>query len=107
MHSHIEPGATAVISGASGIHDATEEEAAFLRGLGLPVRGLATALGHSIEPSFPAGLAVAAMALDHAHLFPPLEDSPMEVPMDGVLRHVVVTSWGHWRGESMAVVEPA
>jgi len=107
MRRHVEPGATAVISCASGVHDATEEEAAFLRGLGLPVRGLATALGHSMEPSFPAGLAVAAMALNHARLFPPLEDSPMEAPMDGALRHVVVTSWGHWRGEAMAVIEPA
>jgi 3-oxoacyl-[acyl-carrier-protein] synthase II len=107
MRRHIDPAASAVISGASGIHDATEEEAAFLRGLGLPVRGLATALGHSIEPSFPAGLAVAAMAINHARLFPPLEDSPMEAPMDGALRSVVVTSWGHWRGEAMAVVEPA
>ena len=107
MRRHIEPGATAVISGATGIHAATEEEAAFLRGLGLPVRGLATALGLCLEPSFPASLAVAAMAINHARLFPPLEDSPMEAPMDGALRHVVVTSWGHWRGEAMAIVEPA
>ncbi len=107
MRGHIEQGASAVISGASGVHAATEEEAAFLRCLGLPVRGIATALGHSLEPSFPASLAVAAMAIKHSRLFPPLEDSPMEAPMDGELRRVLATSWGHWRGEAMAVVEAA
>jgi hypothetical protein len=38
-------------------------------------------------------------------LFPPLEAS--EQAMTGELRQVLVTSWGHWRGESMAVVEVA
>ena len=33
----------------------------------------ATAFGHSLEPSFPANLALAAMALSRQRLFAPLE----------------------------------
>jgi 3-oxoacyl-[acyl-carrier-protein] synthase II len=94
-----------VISGASGSAVPTQEEAAFLRALGLPVRAPATALGHSMEPSFPACLALAAEAVRHGALFPPLD--PHEAPMDGKLQQALVTSWGHWRGEATALLVPA
>jgi 3-oxoacyl-[acyl-carrier-protein] synthase II len=105
MRDHLKPGHAATISGASGVAIPTVEEAEFLRGLRLPVRGTATALGHSLEPSFPANLALAAMALSRGRLFAPLE--PDEATMDSELRQVLVTSWGHWRGETLAVVEAA
>jgi 3-oxoacyl-[acyl-carrier-protein] synthase II len=93
---------SAVISGASGIAAPTQEERAFLASLGLPVRSSATALGHGMEPSFPANMALAGIALRHGRLFGPLE--PGEAEMDGALRRVLVTGWGHWRGEAMALV---
>jgi 3-oxoacyl-[acyl-carrier-protein] synthase II len=96
---------TAVISGASGVAAATAEEATFLHGLGLPVRGVATALGHSMETAFPASLALAAMAVARGTLFGPLD--PVEAAMPGSLRQALVTSWGLWRGEATAVVGPA
>src|SRR5579872_2623935 len=105
MRHHLAPEHAAVISGASGVAAATQEEAAFLQSVRLPVRGSATALGHSLEPSFPANLALAAMALSRRQLFMPLE--AIEQPMTAELRQVLVTSWGHWRGEAMAVVEAA
>ncbi len=105
MRDHLQPGHAAIVSGASGVAAATVEEAEFLRGLRLPVRGTATALGHSLEPSFPANLALAAVALSRGQLFAPLE--PDEATMEGELREVLVTSWGHWRGETLAVVEAA
>jgi 3-oxoacyl-[acyl-carrier-protein] synthase II len=107
MRRHIDPAHAAVISGASGVPAATAEEAEFLNGLGLPVRGAATAFGHSLEPSFLANLALAAMALSRGRLFAPLETAALEAPMAAELRQVLVTSWGHWRGESLAVVEVA
>jgi 3-oxoacyl-[acyl-carrier-protein] synthase II len=94
--------ATAVISGASGARAATTEEASFLAEQGFPVRATATALGHSMEPSFPANLALAALALRQGRLFGPLEAA--EAPMDRRLRQVVVTGWGHWRGEAMGLL---
>ncbi len=103
--AHYNPAAAAVISGASGVAEPTQEESAFLADLGLPVRATATALGHSLEPSFPASLAIAALAVQHGSLFPPLEAA--EQPMTGTLRQALVTSWGHWRGESLAMVTAA
>jgi 3-oxoacyl-[acyl-carrier-protein] synthase II len=100
-----DPAATAVISGASGVSAATTEEQAFLSGLGLPVRAAATAFGHSLEPSFPASLALAAMAVSRGRLFAPLE--PNEATMSAPLRQALVTSWGHWRGEALALVTAA
>jgi 3-oxoacyl-[acyl-carrier-protein] synthase II len=95
----------AVISGASGAAAPTAEEAVFLCNLGLPVRAAGTALGHSLEAAFPASLALAAMAIAHGRLFPPLESA--EAPMPGELHQALVTSWGAWRGEAMALVDQA
>jgi 3-oxoacyl-[acyl-carrier-protein] synthase II len=95
----------AVISGASGAAAATVEERAFLGGLGLPVRATATALGHSIEPAFVASLSLAALSVRHGTLFPPLEAA--EKPMAEPLKQALVTGWGHWRGEALALVEAA
>ena len=105
MAGHFDPDGLAVISGASGAPGATTEEAAFLAGVGVPVRAVATALGHSLEPSFPASLALAALAVKNGALFPPLEAA--EQPMTAPLKQALVTSWGHWRGESMALVTAA
>ena len=105
MRGMLDPAHAAVISAASGAASATTEERAFLDGLDLPVRATATALGHGIEPSFPAALALAAMAVKDQRLFPPLEDT--ERPMAGVLRQVLVSGWGHARGEALALVSAA
>ena len=101
----LDRNATAVISGASGAHAATVEEQSFLAELGLPMRATATAFGHTLEPSFPANLALATACLRHGRLFAPLD--PAEAVMDSPLRRVLVTSWGQWRGESMATVTAA
>ena len=104
MKAHLPAGASAVISASAGVAPGTAEEAEFLAGLGLPVRGVATALGHSIEPAFPAALALAALALQRGELFAPLEDHTLETPMSAPLKAALVTGWGHWRGEAMAVL---
>jgi 3-oxoacyl-[acyl-carrier-protein] synthase II len=102
MAAHFNPAGAAVISGASGAAAPTTEERAFLAELGIPVRASATALGHSLEPSFPASLALAALAVRHGVLFPPMEAA--EQAMTAPLKQALVTSWGHWRGESLALV---
>jgi 3-oxoacyl-[acyl-carrier-protein] synthase II len=97
--------ASAVISGACGALALTQEERSVLDGLGLPVRAAATALGSSVEPSFPAAVALAAMSLARGRLFPPLE--PAEAPFDGMPAGLFVTSTGLWRGEATALLTPA
>ncbi len=97
-------GANAVISGCCGAPGVAAEELAFLTGLGLPFRASATAFGNSVEPAFPAAVALAAMSLDRGTLFPPLE--PAEAAFEGKLAGVFVTSWGLWRGEATALLTP-
>jgi 3-oxoacyl-[acyl-carrier-protein] synthase II len=58
-----------------------------------------------MEPSFVANIALAAIAVSRGKLFPPTEAA--EQPMDGPLNDVLVTSWGHWRGEALAHVTAA
>jgi 3-oxoacyl-[acyl-carrier-protein] synthase II len=103
--AELDRGAAVVLSGASGAPVPTAEERAWLHGLDLPVRAVATALGHSLEPAFPTTLALAAMAVARGRLFAPLE--PDENPMAGPLRQALVTGWGHWRGEALALVTQA
>ena len=101
----LNPVGAAILSGATGVAAPTQEELAFLDTLGLPIRATATALGHSMEPSFIANIALAADALSRAALFAPLE--PAEAAMTTALHQVLVTAWGHWRGEGMALVTRA
>ncbi len=102
MRGLLDPPRAAVISGASGVLPATTEERAFLDGLGLPTRAVASALGHAIEPAFFGAIALASLALADGRLFPPLE--PAEQAMNGELRQALVTGWGHWRGEALALI---
>ena len=76
-----------------------------LERLGLPVRATGSAIGHGMEPSFLANLAIAAGAVARGRLFAPLE--PAEAAMEGPLAQALVTGWGHWRGESIALVAAA
>jgi len=106
IKDRLRSGHTAVISGASGAQPATREERAFLSAHGdLAVRATGSYLGHGLEPQFPMNLALAAVALGHASLFPPCDATGLERPMSGELRQIVVTSVGHWRGEGLALVE--
>lgn len=102
MRGLFDQPSAAVISAASGAAPATTEEAEFLHRLDIPVRAVATAVGHSIEASFPAALAIAALAVGDGRLFPPLEAA--EATMPHSLRQALVTGWGHWRGEALALV---
>jgi 3-oxoacyl-[acyl-carrier-protein] synthase II len=97
--------AGAVVSGATGSTAATAEERGFLDRLGLPVRAANTAFGNSVEPSFPAAVALAAMSIARGKLFPPLE--PAERPCEGPPSGIFVTGWGIWRGEATALIVPA
>lgn len=102
MRAHLDLRHAAVLSAASGVAPASAEELGFLESLELPVRAIATAWGHSLEPSFPAAVGLGAIAVQRGALFPPLEAD--EVAMGAPLRQVLVSGWGHWRGEAMALV---
>ncbi|MDO9709512.1 beta-ketoacyl-ACP synthase [Paracraurococcus lichenis] len=84
----------AVLSGATGAAVPTTAEDAFLAGLRDrgpaqgPVRQTADLIGYTIEAAFPANLALAALAVQAG-----------EAPQ------ALVTGFGAWRGEALALVE--
>lgn len=106
LKDKVKPGEAAVLSGATGAEPATDEERSFLKAHGdLAVRATGSYLGHGFEPQFPMNIALAAVALGHGSLFPPCDSTGLERPMSGPLSQVLVTGVGHWRGESLALVE--
>jgi 3-oxoacyl-[acyl-carrier-protein] synthase II len=106
ISDRLQPGQTAIISGASGAAPATAEERAFLaEHPDVAVRATGTYLGHALEPQFPMNVALAAIAVSHGSLYPPADDSGTERPMQGPMTQAVVISVGHWRGEGLALIE--
>ena len=102
----VRPESAAIISGATGLEPVTTEERAFLaRHSDLAVRATGSHLGHGLEPQFPANIALATISLQRGQLFPTSDPTGFERPMDAQLRQVVVTSIGHRRSESLALVE--
>ncbi|HEY8610577.1 MAG TPA: beta-ketoacyl-ACP synthase [Roseomonas sp.] len=98
-------GVDAVISGASGTPAAWAEEEAFLRGLGAPVRRPANLIGHGVEGSFPAHVALAALALSRGGFYAamdPADGDEVAAPF-----RILVTGFGQWRGEALAALSRA
>jgi 3-oxoacyl-[acyl-carrier-protein] synthase II len=105
-------GNLAVLSGASGAEPATAEELQFLAGLqrlGLNpvVRAWGSALGHALEAHFIAGLALAALTVSKGSFYPPFDPTETAAPSGMSINQVLVTAFGHWRGEAMAFVQSA
>jgi 3-oxoacyl-[acyl-carrier-protein] synthase II len=96
---------TILFSGASGLADLTQREKATLaeRFPGMPVRGFAGSIGHSLEAQFPAGLALAALAIDSGAIVPAF-DAAHETAQGSAARHAIVTTVGYVRGEGLAVL---
>jgi len=89
-----KPAAPRVLSGATGVEPATSEELALADKLGgAPAWIYGDAIGHGVEAHFPAGVALAAIALD-ARAKTGAKGAP-----------IVVTGTGHWRGEGLAIIE--
>jgi 3-oxoacyl-[acyl-carrier-protein] synthase II len=102
----LEPDGAAIISGASGAAPATAAERQFLSTHPeLPVRATATLIGHGIEAQMVMNVALAAVAVNRARVFPPCGGASFERPMEHPLKQAVVTGVGHWRGEGLALVE--
>ena len=91
----LSKGDLAVLSGASGTQKATAGELAFLetlatQGYDTAVRAYGSVIGHSVEAHFPAGLALAALALSNGSFYQPFDNSGTEKPLSESHRHA---SW--------------
>jgi 3-oxoacyl-[acyl-carrier-protein] synthase II len=105
-------GQIGLLSGACGSGPIVGEERDLLQRWGqslggVPVRGTAAAWGHAMEASFLGNLALAITCLERGSLFAALDaDEPIETagPVQG-LTQILVTGWGHHRGEGLALLE--
>jgi 3-oxoacyl-[acyl-carrier-protein] synthase II len=100
----------AVLSGATGLGEATHEErdllaALIAAGRVSTVRATANMMGSGIEATFPAQMALGALALSRKGFFQPADETGFEKPETGTPRRIVATTWGIWRGEGMGLVE--
>ncbi len=98
----------AVISGATGVADATEFEFSYLKdklGENIPIRAFQTLVGQPLEATFSTGVALAALALKNNGFYAPFETA--EKPAEGPVSSVLVTSIAHVHGEGFAVIEKA
>lgn len=91
-----------VFSGATGIAGPIAAERAFLAGLGRPValRAAGNRLGWGVEATFPASIALAALALADGRLPPGMDAT--ETAFEDRPRDILVTGFGAWRGEALA-----
>jgi 3-oxoacyl-[acyl-carrier-protein] synthase II len=99
------PGATVVVSGATGVAEPVAIERDLLDQRRVPTRATGSVIGHGVEAAFPANVALAAMMVSHGQAVPPIGGSPTEAGMTRKVKQAVVTSVGHWRGEGMGLVE--
>ena len=107
-----ENGRLAVLSGASGVEPVTTEEQNFLerveqRGFKSCVRSWGSVLGHGMEAHFIAGVALAALAISKKTFYPPFDATEIEADRSTPTDRILVTCFGHWRGEGLALVESA
>ncbi len=105
-------GTFAVLSGACGVETATSEEQAWLSKLSADgrasgVRAYGSLLGHGVEAHFPAGIALAALAIDGGKFYPPFGGPDLERPAAGPCERVLVTAVGHGHGEALALLDQA
>ncbi len=100
----------AVLSGASGLQASTREEQDFIGGLLArgevdTVRATPNMLGTSVEATFPALVALGALALSRKDFYQPADETGFERPPTALPTGIVLNSWGCWRGEGMGLVE--
>jgi len=99
------------LCGASGARQASDMERDFIdrlaRNREVAVRTFGSVLGHGLEAQMPVGVALAAAALDQNRYYPPFDPSDPAAAGDMPAHCIAVTSFGHWRGEAIAVVAKA
>jgi 3-oxoacyl-[acyl-carrier-protein] synthase II len=99
-----------VLSGCCGVQPQLSEEHEFLndlsdRGIRPAIRGVTTLLGNTMEAQFPVNVALASLAVSRGSFFDPFDNSGVEQDYSGKPDRILISTWGHWRGESLAVID--
>jgi len=108
--SDISPGSLAFLSGACGVEAVTRQELALVADLNdsgyeVALRGFGSVLGQSVEAHFPVGLVLGALAVSKGRFYDPFDTSGTEQVTSNHAEQVIVTTWGPFSGEGIALVE--
>lgn len=106
----LRPGELPVLSGCCGIQPQLDEELEFLqsmkeRAINPAIRGATTLFGNSLEAQFPVNVALASLSISRGAFFDPFDDSGVEQEFAADPERILISTWGHWRGESLALLD--
>lgn len=110
LADRIGDGPLPVLSGCNGTQPQLSEELAFLQGLAdkgfnPAIRAVTTITGSTIEAQLPLSTILAALAISKGGFYSPFDTSGVEQPFSGSPEQVLISTWGHWRGESLALID--
>jgi 3-oxoacyl-[acyl-carrier-protein] synthase II len=110
VSDQVPKGPLPVLSGCCGVQPQLNEEHDFLKGLsdhGIDpaIRGVSTLFGNTLEAQLPLSVILASLAISKGSFFDPFDESGAEKVFSGQPESVLISNWGHWRGESLALVE--
>jgi len=110
IRDQIPPGPLPVLTGCCGIQPHLVDELDFLnnlteRGIDPVIRGVTTVLGNTMEAQFPVNVILASLAISRGAFFDPFDASGVEQAFSGDPERILISTWAHWRGESLALIE--
>ena len=110
IRDQIPKGPLPVLSGCCGVQPQLAEEQDFLNnlseyGIKPAIRGVTTVFGNTMEAQFPVNVALASLAISKGAFFDPFDQSDIEQTYNGQPDRVLISTWGHWRGECLALID--
>ena len=110
IKTEIPAGPLPVLTGCCGVQPQLKEEHDFLNGLSefgiVPIiRGVTTVFGNTLEAQFPVSVILASLAISKGAFFDPFDSTGVEKEFSSDLERILISTWAHWRGESLALVE--
>ncbi len=106
----IPAGPLPVLTGCCGVQPQLKEEHDFLNdlsefGIDPVIRGVTTVFGNTLEAQFPVNMILASLAISKGAFFAPFDSTGVEKEFSGDPERILISTWAHWRGESLALVE--
>ena len=110
ISDQVPAGPLPVLTGCCGVQPQLKEEHEFLDslsefGIEPSIRGVSTLFGNTLEAQLPVNVVLASLAISRGAFFEPFDESGVEKAFSGSPERVLISTWGHWRGESLALLE--
>ena len=110
IKTEIPAGPLPVLTGCCGVQPQLKEEHDFLNslsefGIDPIIRGVTTVFGNTLEAQFPVSVILASLAISKGAFFDPFDSTGVEKEFSSDPERILISTWAHWRGESLALVE--